>query len=248
MIILKKPTPNFEKGRDGYKPEGIVIHVMEGTLEGTDSHFSKKASKVSAHYSVGRNGEVHQYVADEDTAWHAGRVSNPKPNARNLTRINPNTLTIGIEHEGFATTPWSPAMYTTSVRLCAGLCIKWNIPADREHIVGHREIYDKKTCPGLWVDLDAYVADVRLAIEEAKNPGVAKAIPDFPVLHLKNPPWMRGTAVETLQMLLNISPTDGIFGPQTREAVVHFQKSRREYGLRQDGVVDENTWKLLIST
>jgi N-acetylmuramoyl-L-alanine amidase len=71
-------SPNKWAGRKGYRPEAVVIHIMEGSLADTDSWFGSSASKVSAHYGVGHDGTVHQYVQEMDTAWHAGRVNQPK--------------------------------------------------------------------------------------------------------------------------------------------------------------------------
>jgi N-acetylmuramoyl-L-alanine amidase len=103
------------KGRGGFRPEAVVIHVMEGTLVGTDSWFNNPASKVSAHYGVGRDGTIHQYVSETDTAFHAGRRSKP---TWGLIKdgINPNLYTIGIEHEGDGGSAWPPAMYTVGSR------------------------------------------------------------------------------------------------------------------------------------
>lgn len=52
----------------------------------------------------------------------------------------------------------------------------------------------------------------------------------------------QGDAVRAVQALLNLSE-DGIFGPQTRSAVLSFQGSR---GLSQDGVVGPSTWAALV--
>jgi N-acetyl-anhydromuramyl-L-alanine amidase AmpD len=147
MNIIQKKSPNFWAGRKGYRPEGVVIHIIDGTLVGTDSWFANPASQVSAHYGVGRTGEVHQYVKEEDTAWHAGRVDAPvwkliKPN------INPNLYTIGIEHEGKPEDVWTDAMKQSSAELVREICQRWQIPIDRNHIVGHFEIFSKKpNCP-----------------------------------------------------------------------------------------------------
>ena len=147
MNIIQKPSPNHWEGRKGYKPELVVIHVMDGSLTGTDSWFANPSSQVSAHYGIGQNGEVHQYVKEEDGAWHAGRVSNPIAKLLKLG-INPNNYTIGIEHEGNAFTTWTPEIKNASASLIRDICTRWNIPIDRDHIIGHYEIFSAKpNCP-----------------------------------------------------------------------------------------------------
>jgi len=146
-------SPNKQAGRAGYRPEAIVIHIMEGTLAGTDSWFKSAQSSVSAHYGIGQNGDIHQYVAEGDTAWHAGRTYNCTWKGRR-PGVNPNLNTIGIEHEGQDNTAWSVQMYQASAELMADIANRWSIPLDRDHVVGHREIYGHKTCPGSKVDLD----------------------------------------------------------------------------------------------
>lgn len=162
MNIINIPSPNFTAGRKIFKPEAIIIHIMEGSLSGTDSWFKNPDSKVSAHYGIGKNGEVHQYVAEVNTAWHAGRVNAPswpliKPAANGLF-VNPNFYTIGIEHEGNENSDWTEAMYNSSSEMIKEICSRWNIPIDRNHIAGHHEIYSLKTCPGHKVDLNRLVA------------------------------------------------------------------------------------------
>ena len=151
-------SPNFTSGRGAYRPEAIVIHIMQGTLGDTDSWFGKTISQVSAHYGVGQDGTVHQYVHEGDTAWHAGRVVSPtwsliKPG------VNPNLYTIGIEHEGFTGNPWPAAMLATSASIVADVARRWSIALDRDHIIGHAEIYAPKGfCPGTGVDLMDLIA------------------------------------------------------------------------------------------
>lgn len=162
MNITSIPSPNFTSGRKIYKPEAVVIHIMEGSLAGTDSWFKSPASNVSAHYGIGKTGEVHQYVKETDTAWHAGRVNNPswqliKPGG-NGHFINPNYYTIGIEHEGNESSDWTEDMYNSSSEMIKSICSRWNIPIDRNHIIGHHEIYSLKTCPGHKVDLNKLIA------------------------------------------------------------------------------------------
>ena len=72
-----RAAANFAHGRNGLKPQGIVIHLMDGTLLGTDAWFlnGNRGSVSSAHYGIGKTGEIHQYVKDEDRAYHAGNVA-----------------------------------------------------------------------------------------------------------------------------------------------------------------------------
>ena len=161
MNIINVISPNFTQGRKNYKPEAIVIHIMAGTLPGTDNWFATSQSSVSAHYGIGREGNIHAYVSETNTAWHTGRVNNPswgliKP-AGNGLYINPNYYTIGIEHEGSEDSEWTPEMYETSAALIRDICARWSIPLDRNHIIGHHEIFSLKTCPGHKVDLNKLI-------------------------------------------------------------------------------------------
>ena len=161
MNIVNVMSPNFTQGRKNCKPEAIVIHVMDGTLSGTDSWFRDVRSSVSAHYGVGRNGEIHAYVSETDTAWHAGRVNGPDwpliKSAGNGLYINPNYYTIGIEHEGSVDTEWTDEMYNTSAALIKDICTRWGIPIDSQHIVGHHQIFSLKTCPGHKADVNKLI-------------------------------------------------------------------------------------------
>ncbi len=131
----------------GLRPAAIVIHISEGTLASADAWFDNDHALVSAHYCVGRCGEVHQYVSEEDTAYHAGSPVNP---TWRLLRphVNPNFYTIGIEHEGRAQDRWTDAQYAASAELVGEIARRWSIPLDADHIVMHREIRGNKTCPG----------------------------------------------------------------------------------------------------
>ena len=148
------------QGRDGARPEAVVIHIMEGTLAGTDAWFNDPVSRVSAHYGIGRFGVIHQYVSESDTAYHAGRVREPswrliKPG------VNPNSYTVGIEHEGTVYSPWPAALYEASAALVRVICDRWSIPLDRDHVIGHREIYGLKLCPGGVVDFTRLISMAR---------------------------------------------------------------------------------------
>jgi len=171
LNIIQKPSPNNWPGRAGYKPEAIVIHIMEGTLQGTDAWFSSISSQVSSHYGIGKRGEIHQYVQEDAVAWHAGRVAVPSWKLLKEA-VNPNIYTIGIEHEGYAGEVWTQEMKNSSADLIADICKRWNIPVDREHIIGHYEINSlyKLNCPSLdKVIIDVIIKLVKERLEPPKN-------------------------------------------------------------------------------
>jgi hypothetical protein len=74
---------NFNKG--GNNPRLMIVHIMQGTLVGTDSWFHNPASQVSAHFGVGTDGVIYQWVNTDDIAWHA---------------MEANDHSIGVENEG----------------------------------------------------------------------------------------------------------------------------------------------------
>src|SRR5207248_4759152 len=93
---IGRAPENFRSGRPrDFSPRAVVIHIMGRTLQETASYFHDPRTTASAHYGVGKNGEVHQYVEERDTAFHAGVVVNPTWRLLRKS-INPNFYTIGI--------------------------------------------------------------------------------------------------------------------------------------------------------
>jgi hypothetical protein len=119
---------NYSRGPGDIKY--IVIHTTQGSYAGSISWFQNPASSVSAHYVIrSSDGQVTQTVREEDVAWHAGNWSY-------------NLQSIGIEHEGYVDqTGWyTGAMYRSSARLVRYLAAKYDIPLDRQHILGHVDV------------------------------------------------------------------------------------------------------------
>jgi N-acetyl-anhydromuramyl-L-alanine amidase AmpD len=110
----------------------IVIHDTEGSYQSAIDWFQDPASYVSAHYVIrSSDGEVTQMVKNKDVAWHAGNWYM-------------NMHSIGIEHEGYAAEGgawYTEAMYRSSAKLVRYLADKYDIPLDREHVVGHEQYH-----------------------------------------------------------------------------------------------------------
>ncbi len=160
MRFVQSP---YHSSRGNYNVSLVVIHTTVGFYEGTITYFQSNDRKVSAHYVVKEDGgEVTQMIDEARAAHHAGLTSNPtekyiKRDSLNKV-INPNFYSIGIENADQN----NPAghdrtgQYKALAILVRDICKRWNLPIDRDHICGHRELYDKKTCPGN-IDVDKVV-------------------------------------------------------------------------------------------
>ncbi|GHF87242.1 N-acetylmuramoyl-L-alanine amidase [Streptomyces thermodiastaticus] len=139
---------------DDYAIDMVVIHVTQGSRSSAVKAFQNPAHQAAAHYIVGADGRITQMIRELDVAFHAG---NREVNERS----------VGIEHEGFVerASSFTDAMYAASARLTAGVCTRYGIPVDREHIVGHSEVPGADhTDPGPYWDWDRYMRLVRQAV------------------------------------------------------------------------------------
>ncbi|MFF8901262.1 N-acetylmuramoyl-L-alanine amidase [Streptomyces lydicus] len=136
-----------ERPRD-QKVNVIVIHDTEGSWDVT-LKLIKDPKYVSWNYTIrSSDGLIAQHVPTKDVAWHAGNWYI-------------NSHSIGIEHEGFLAAPdawYTEAMYRASARLVKYLSRKYDVPLDRQHILGHDNVpgTTASTIPGMHTDPGPY--------------------------------------------------------------------------------------------
>lgn len=158
-------SPNWS-GRGTCGIEAIVLHVTgPGSLAGMDSWFKNPSSSVSAHFGIGKKGEVHQYVEVGDSSWNAGILNRPdltNPLIQNWVtqNINPNRCIVGIELLlGGPAEPLAdhPDMQASLDRLLTWLRDTTGVPLDRVHVIGHYQIdaVNRSTDPRCCADIDA---------------------------------------------------------------------------------------------
>ena len=70
-----RPIPINHTRNGQQSVRGVVIHIMDGTLAGTDSWFRNKKAQASSHFGTGKKGELYQWVNTKDQAW-AQRAGN----------------------------------------------------------------------------------------------------------------------------------------------------------------------------
>lgn len=107
----------------------IVVHATETSYTNT-LELVQNPEYVSWQYSMRSfDGHVAQHLKPKDIGWQAGNWSM-------------NMRSIGIEHEGVsAEGSWfTEAMYKSSAKLVKHLAKRYDIPLDREHIIGHDNV------------------------------------------------------------------------------------------------------------
>ncbi|CAL9431181.1 N-acetylmuramoyl-L-alanine amidase [Streptomyces pilosus] len=138
---------------DDYGVDMVIVHVTQGSFDSAVRAFQDPGHKASTHYIVGQDGRITQMIRELDVAYHAGNRDY-------------NERSIGIEHEGFVDRPGdlTDEMYEASARLTARICARYDIPVDREHILGHVEVPGTDhTDPGPHWDWNRYLKLVRAA-------------------------------------------------------------------------------------
>lgn len=152
-------SPNHYQGRNGLHVDHITMHIMVGHLAGTDSVF-KHPGGASAHYGIGANGTIHQYVSEDNGSWSDANYAS-------------NNSTISIEHEGgMAGVPCTQACMDASARLCADIARRYgwtHLWHDglKGNVWLHREVpgTDHAGCP----DLAPNGLDVNYVINKANQ-------------------------------------------------------------------------------
>lgn len=162
-------------------------------------------------------------------AWHIDYVGGATHKVRGYI-ANPNTLTPTV----------SPAL-SQAVKNQQARLNYWGAKLKVDGIPGpkfkaatiafqkaHKLPADGVIGPRTWAELQKNKPAPKPKPAKKKNRGILK-------LGTKN------GYVRTLQTALGLK-RDGVFGPQTKEAVIKFQKSK---GLTPDGVVGPSTWRAL---
>lgn len=107
------PAPKFRHGRHA-PPDSVCIHWSAGSGDevAIGRYFQANPHKEASYgYGIGREGGTAQYVADEDTAWHAGDGESWD----GLRRVNDRSIGIVLALLGPVTTAWAAAHPTRAI-------------------------------------------------------------------------------------------------------------------------------------
>lgn len=151
------PVRNFAP--DGQEAVlGLVVHIMDGTLEGSQSWFNNPDSSASSTFGTGKDGELRQWVDTKDRAWAQG---------------SGNRTYLSIENEGRGGDSLTPAQIEANAQTFAWVCREYGVPVKLAAYVGDKGLAyhglggsawgGHTSCPGSKI-----VAQLPLIVERAK--------------------------------------------------------------------------------
>lgn len=143
LATIKVPayTGNYTKGREGKQIKKITIHHFAGRISAYNGGlvFQRPGRDGSSHYGIGFDGEIAQYVDEENTAW---TDSNWESNTTSVTIETSNS-----EHgENW---PVSDVTLASLIKLVADIAIRNNlgILVKGKNLTWH-QMYAATACPG----------------------------------------------------------------------------------------------------
>jgi N-acetylmuramoyl-L-alanine amidase len=145
LKLVQCGSPNHDERPQGAATDILVLHYTGmKTADEALARLTDPKSRVSAHYTIGRDGRVFVHVPEERRAWHAG-VSYWAGES------NVNARSIGIElvnpgHE-FGYVPFPAEQIAALIDLSQEILARHRIPPER--VIGHSDVAPaRKTDPG----------------------------------------------------------------------------------------------------
>jgi N-acetyl-anhydromuramyl-L-alanine amidase AmpD len=146
----RHPIPLIDHGPRA-ETRGVVLHVNEGTFDGTISWFEKGAKGVGAHLEIGPS-RVWQLAPLDHKCWHA---------------VEANAFTVGFEHTGYGRDTrehWLDAGHELaySANRAAWVLHQWNLGAPKlgHNIWRHSDggaAWGGHACPGPGFPIDVWL-------------------------------------------------------------------------------------------
>ncbi len=155
-----------------YPPEMVMIHFCSAVKIDEKDPYNIDLVRgtfidyeVSTHYIIERDGTIRCYIPEDRVAWHAGNGKWPLDerfnNAMNQYAIGIEMVAMGSKKDmsiymsgkkydalDQSLMGFTQEQYTALQALVNDLCLRYDIPLDREHIIGHDEYAKSKRDPG----------------------------------------------------------------------------------------------------
>jgi len=145
LRIVERRSPNHDARPDAAAIDILVLHYTGmKTADEALARLCDPAARVSAHYTIDRDGCVYAHVPEERRAWHAG-VSW----WAGETDINARSIGIELVNPGheFGYVPFLPEQIEALIDLAGGILARHPIPPVR--VLGHSDVAPaRKEDPG----------------------------------------------------------------------------------------------------
>lgn len=190
-------SPNKSNRANGPIQYIVLHHMAEVGGYGGLNAMIRGTKEVSANYVVTSDGKGWAVVDEDRRAWTSGSSRDGGKGAW----YDSKAITFEIANDT-AAPGWTvpEASYRTVAALMAEVSARYGIPLDRDHVIGHRELWTRygasyaTACPG-GLDMDRLV-QMALAIKNKTAGGSDPATP-VPV----TPIWKREEAEEMPYMI-----------------------------------------------
>jgi len=221
---------------------GAILHHQGGN-GGLYGWFNNPSAKVSAHFWIGKNGQIEQYVDTSRQAWHG---------------MSLNSRYVGVETEGCPPNNPTEALTQAQVNAFGRLYAEgarvhgWPnalANADGQRGLGYHRMAVNTACP-TQSRLNRRPDILKIAFGGSAPPSTSppatgggqapkfSATPYFDQRTNSRHPDVKTWQSKMRSRGWGIS-ADGIYGPQSEDACRKFQ---REKGLGVDGKVGPQTW------
>ena len=143
--LVQCRSPNHDARPSSAAIDMLVLHYTGmKTADEALARLCDPSAKVSAHYTIGRDGRVYVHVPEERRAWHAGA-------SHWAGKRNVNACSIGVElvnpgHE-FGYVPFTDDQIASLIELARGILSRHAIAPAR--VLAHSDVSPgRKTDPG----------------------------------------------------------------------------------------------------
>ncbi|MEW2127092.1 peptidoglycan recognition family protein [Streptomyces sp. NPDC007259] len=173
--MARMPGATFHRVRnytaDGQQSvRGVVVHIMAGTLEGSQAWFNNATAQASSHFGTGKDGELRQWVDTADRAW---------------AQAAGNRTWLSVENEGKGGDALTNAQIDANARVLAWAHREYGVPlqlakspSDRGlgyHAMGGAAWGGHSQCPGprIVAQLPTIVARAKQLVASTQETPVA---------------------------------------------------------------------------
>lgn len=173
--MARMPGATFHRVRnytaDGQQSvRGVVVHIMAGTLEGSQAWFNNATAQASSHFGIGKDGELRQWVDTADRAW---------------AQAAGNRDWLSSENEGVGGDALTEAQIDANAHVLAWAHLKYDVPlkvakspSDRGlgyHAMGGAAWGGHTSCPGprIVAQLPTIVARAKQLVANTQESPVA---------------------------------------------------------------------------